>query len=334
MKIIVAGSRSFEDYKFLEHQLDKILKDIPDVTIISGHARGADRLAEKYARSRGFKLEIYPADWKRYGKAAGYRRNEKMAMVADMLIAFWDGVSKGTKHMIEIMRRRNKKVHVIKFKEVTMHNIFIDGSSKGNPGPAGIGIYCKELNIRISVPVGQKTNNEAEYLALIGALSIARGLNQPMVIHSDSKLVVEQFNGSWKVKKPHLLTLLEHAKELATGLDVEVKLIPRDENMEANALAQAASEVNEGEYVIVDPELENLLRKRLKEQNKNYALAILPENLIQLFPSSDLPKPVAVVVTNRGYVTEWFEVVLVASERMWYINGKPYAKADWVNKVE
>jgi len=115
---------------------------------------------------------------------------------------------------------------------------------------------------------------------------------------------------------------------------MEVKLIPRDKNMEANALAQAASEVNEGEYVIVDPKLENTLRKRLKEQNKDYVLAILPESFIQFFPSSDLPKPVAVVVTNRGYVTEWFEVVLVASERMWYINGKPYAKADWVNKVE
>ena len=211
-----------------------------------------------------------------------------------------------------------------------MVNIYIDGSSRGNPGPAGIGIYCKELNIRISVPVGQRTNNEAEYLALIGALSVTHGLSQPVVIHSDSRLVVEQFNGSWKVRKPHLLTLLERAKELATGLDVEVKLIPRDENMEANALAQAASEVNEGEYVIVDPKLENTLRKRLKEQNKDYVLAILPESFIQFFPSSDLPKPVAVVVTNRGYITEWFEVVLVASERMWYINGKPYKRADWL----
>lgn len=209
-------------------------------------------------------------------------------------------------------------------------DIYVDGSSRGNPGPAGIGIYCKELGIKVSISVGQKTNNEAEYLALIGALSIARGLNEPVTIYSDSKLVVEQFNGNWKVKKPHLLTLLEHAKELATGLDVEVKLIPRDENMEANALAQAASEVNEGEYVIVDPELENLLRKRLKEQDKDYALAILPESFIQFFPPSDLPKPVAVVVTNRGYVTEWFEAVLVASERMWYINGKPYKHADWL----
>ena len=96
-----------------------------------------------------------------------------------------------------------------------MANIYIDGSSRGNPGPAGIGIYCKELNIRISIPVGQRTNNEAEYLALIGALSVTHGLSQPVVIHSDSRLVVEQFNGSWKVRKPHLLTLLERAKELA-----------------------------------------------------------------------------------------------------------------------
>jgi len=115
LKVIIAGSRTFSDYNLLKKELDKILGNIPGITIVSGGARGADRLGEKYARERGFRLEVYPADWERFGKSAGYRRNEKMARIADMLVAFWDGKSPGTRHMIRVMREKGKKVIIIKF---------------------------------------------------------------------------------------------------------------------------------------------------------------------------------------------------------------------------
>ena len=83
--------------------------------IVSGGARGADSLGEKYSDEEGFDLEVYPAQWDKYGKRAGFRRNEQMAEVADALIAFWDGKSHGTKHMIDIMNNKNLEVRVVKY---------------------------------------------------------------------------------------------------------------------------------------------------------------------------------------------------------------------------
>jgi hypothetical protein len=82
---------------------------------VSGNARGADSLGEKYAKDEGFDLEIYPAQWKKLGKQAGFRRNEQMAEVADALIAFWDGESHGTKHMIDIMTNKGLPTKVINY---------------------------------------------------------------------------------------------------------------------------------------------------------------------------------------------------------------------------
>ena len=120
-KVIIAGSRGFFNYKLLREQCNKFLREkrrTSNIIIVSGHARGADTLGEKYAQDEGFALEIYPAQWKKFGKRAGYRRNEQMAEVADALIAFWDGSSKGTKHMIDIMEDKKLLVRVIKYKEL------------------------------------------------------------------------------------------------------------------------------------------------------------------------------------------------------------------------
>lgn len=117
-KVIIAGSRGFSNYKLLREQCNKFLRDkrkTSNIIVVSGHARGADTLGEKYAQDEGFALEIYPAQWKKLGKQAGYRRNEQMAEVADALIAFWDGSSKGTKHMIDIMREKNQLVRVVEY---------------------------------------------------------------------------------------------------------------------------------------------------------------------------------------------------------------------------
>lgn len=105
-KVIIAGSRDFNDYETLKSFCDKMLQRKTNIEIISGTAKGADQLGEKYAVEKNFKLTKVPAEW-RNGKSAGYRRNEKMAEMADALIAFWDGESKGTKHMINCAKKNN-----------------------------------------------------------------------------------------------------------------------------------------------------------------------------------------------------------------------------------
>lgn len=112
-RVIIAGGRDFNDYNLLVETMNHLLSNVrDDITVICGKARGADTLGERYAKEHGYAIHYYPADWKRYGKAAGYIRNEKMAKNADALAAFWDGCSRGTKHMIETARKYGLNVRV------------------------------------------------------------------------------------------------------------------------------------------------------------------------------------------------------------------------------
>lgn len=117
-KVIVAGGRKFNDYNLLKNKLDNILSEkrkTHQIYIISGMAKGADTLGEQYANENGFTVLGFPAEWNLYGKSAGIRRNEEMAKVGDALIAFWDGESPGTKHMIETAKSKKLLVRVIKY---------------------------------------------------------------------------------------------------------------------------------------------------------------------------------------------------------------------------
>lgn len=100
MKIIIAGGRDFKDYEKLKGVCDDILPQFDNVSLVSGTAKGADRLGERYAKENGYEVKKFPADWGKYGKRAGYLRNLEMAKYADGLIAFHDHNSKGTKNMI------------------------------------------------------------------------------------------------------------------------------------------------------------------------------------------------------------------------------------------
>ncbi|RXP52351.1 DUF2493 domain-containing protein [Lutibacter sp. HS1-25] len=114
MKIIIAGSRTFTNYQKLKQTCDHILQDQTNIEIVSGaYNKGADKLGEQYAAERGFPLTKFPADWKRYRKAAGPKRNQQMANYADVLVAFWDGESKGTKNMINLAEQNNLKVIIM-----------------------------------------------------------------------------------------------------------------------------------------------------------------------------------------------------------------------------
>lgn len=117
-KVIIAGSRGFDDYELLKSYAGmKLSKIFESVEIVSGGARGADALGERYAREMGFSLKVFPTEWDKYGKSAGYRRNAQMADYADALIAFWDGESPGTKNMIQLAREKGLRVGVKKFRK-------------------------------------------------------------------------------------------------------------------------------------------------------------------------------------------------------------------------
>ena len=103
------GSRSFNDCVLLEQELNKLFNENEEfagkeIKIISGMALGADTLAVDYADNHKLTKILFPANWKRYSRVAGFLRNEDMLSLATHLIAFWDGKSNGTRYMIEIAK--------------------------------------------------------------------------------------------------------------------------------------------------------------------------------------------------------------------------------------
>jgi hypothetical protein len=112
MRTIIAGSRNIDNYNIINDIMNRI--DWKPSLIISGTAKGVDKLGEEYALKNNIPLKQYPADWDKYGKSAGYKRNLLMAENADALVAIWDGKSKGTKHMIDIATKKNLKTFIYK----------------------------------------------------------------------------------------------------------------------------------------------------------------------------------------------------------------------------
>lgn len=118
MKLIIAGSRNFTDYERLEKEVIKFLKYNREyqgepIEIISGCARGADKLGIQFGEKFGLEIHKMPADWNAHGKAAGHIRNREMAKIGTHCICFWDGKSSGTKGMIELAKKKNLKHEVI-----------------------------------------------------------------------------------------------------------------------------------------------------------------------------------------------------------------------------
>lgn len=126
LEVIVAGSRDFTDFKRLETELNKIVgmewyeSKSKAIELISGGCRGTDLLGEKWAKNLGFPIKRFPADWNLYGKAAGPIRNHEMAIYAasqpdsvGILVAFWNGKSRGTKNMIDEAKKVGLKVIIV-----------------------------------------------------------------------------------------------------------------------------------------------------------------------------------------------------------------------------
>ena len=116
-RVVVAGSRGFQDYDLMQRKLNAFLRvrlnaEIP-VQIVSGTAGGADTLGERYADNIGLEVCRFPAPWEELGKPAGYVRNRLMARVSDAVVVFWDGQSRGSQHMIRIAEEMGRPLRVV-----------------------------------------------------------------------------------------------------------------------------------------------------------------------------------------------------------------------------
>ena len=117
---LVVGSRTFEDYDLFQRKVDHLLGARTDIEIVSGGAAGADFLAERYANDRGFPLQVFPPDWSRYGKRAGYVRNREMHEYISVfpergVIAFWDGRSRGTAQSFRLAREFGNPLRIVRY---------------------------------------------------------------------------------------------------------------------------------------------------------------------------------------------------------------------------
>jgi hypothetical protein len=110
MKVAIVGTRSFMNRDLMFGKLDSIGKID---RIYTGDAKGADTLAVEYAKANNIPYEVFYADWEKYGRAAGPIRNKDIVANADLVIAFWDGKSPGTKSSIDIAKRTGKDVIVV-----------------------------------------------------------------------------------------------------------------------------------------------------------------------------------------------------------------------------
>jgi len=119
MKIAIVGGRDFYNTILLQDTLINYCKERDlhprNIAIVSGGASGADTLAEMFADRYNIRKIIFKADWNLYGKQAGFVRNHHIINEADVVFAFWDGKSKGTSHSIELAKKANKKLYIIRY---------------------------------------------------------------------------------------------------------------------------------------------------------------------------------------------------------------------------
>lgn len=115
MRITIGGCRDFDDYEVFRKFVDECIAEMnprEEIVILSGHCSGADLMAERYAEEMGYEKEIHSAEWKKYGRAAGPLRNEKMVDKSNAVIAFWDNHSKGTASLIGFAKKKGIPAYI------------------------------------------------------------------------------------------------------------------------------------------------------------------------------------------------------------------------------
>lgn len=120
MKIAIVGSRKFNDYELLKNVVKDYIDDLNDVkiTIVSGGSKGADTLAEQFAKELNFKMKIFHPDWEQLGRDACSTRNTQIVAFSDIVFAFWDGISPGTKDSITKAKQMNKQLIIIHYNNI------------------------------------------------------------------------------------------------------------------------------------------------------------------------------------------------------------------------
>lgn len=117
-KLLVCGSRSITDSTWVSSQISELVAEkafsLLDLTLIEGGAKGVDALAKTWAVSNGVPVETYKADWARYGRGAGHRRNAEMVAAADFVLILWDGSSTGTKNDIDLCKKNYKNYKLVR----------------------------------------------------------------------------------------------------------------------------------------------------------------------------------------------------------------------------
>ncbi len=114
-KLVIAGSRNFTDYNFFKEKVNiciSRIKEEYELIILSGHCKGVDMMVEKYAKENNLQIEIFPAEWEKYGKSAGPKRNKIMVDNADFAIAFSSG-GKGTESLIKFAKQKGIPLKII-----------------------------------------------------------------------------------------------------------------------------------------------------------------------------------------------------------------------------
>lgn len=115
VRVAIVGSRNFNDTRLVASTMNSVLEKYRITEVVSGGARGADTLGEQWAKAHGIPTRVFLADWNRYGRSAGFRRNHDIIAGCDMCVAFWDGQSRGTAHSISLARAARKRVLIIQF---------------------------------------------------------------------------------------------------------------------------------------------------------------------------------------------------------------------------
>ena len=122
MKLAIVGSRTFNTYKHyallsntIHYHFRYYSYIANNLRLVSGGARGADTLAERFAKERDLGIIVYKPDWDKHGRIAGFIRNQQIVDTCDMVLAFWDGKSKGTQDTINKAKKAKKPTFIVYF---------------------------------------------------------------------------------------------------------------------------------------------------------------------------------------------------------------------------
>ena len=263
-RVLVCGSRDFADRGLLDAKLDEIrerLRDIP-MRVISGAARGADRMAAEWAARNGVPCDEYPAEWDRYGKSAGYRRNERMLNEGKphLVVGFPQGESRGTRMMMDIAGKA--RVAVEEIDPVARTTLTDDGK------------LCDIAAIarRWAVP-----GKPAGPVQAPGIGRIAKLPNNDPRTHGEARIVIGGVRAGAEERLVHAKLDEVLARTHPAALRIAVEMQPGRESLSTVAAAWARRRgVHCDQYRTDDPAEAKLTRQRMIVEQKPHAVVTFP----------------------------------------------------------